>query len=55
MDRLSGRISLVNAVQNKPWMWSIDFAFSQGHEPLYGFEATREAAMQSFARTWFRD
>jgi hypothetical protein len=32
-----------------------DFAFSQGHEPLYGFEATREAAMQSFVKTWFRD
>jgi hypothetical protein len=54
-DEIVGRISLVGALQNKPWMWSIDFTFSEGHEPLYGFEATREAAMQSFAKSWFRD
>ena len=53
--QIVGRISLVGALQNKPWMWSIDFTFSEGHEPLYGFEATREAAMQSFAKSWFRN
>ena len=39
--QIVGRISLVGVLQNKPWMWSIDFTFSEGHEPLYGFEATR--------------
>jgi hypothetical protein len=47
MGQIVGRISLVGALQNKPWMWSK----SEGHEPLYGFEATREAAMQSFAKS----
>jgi hypothetical protein len=36
-------------------MWSINFTFSEGHAPFCGFEATREAAMQSFAKTWFRN
>ena len=48
------RISLVGALQNKPWVWSIDFfPFSEGHEPVHGSEGTREAAMQSFAKSWF--
>jgi hypothetical protein len=33
-------------------VWSIDLAFSDGHDPVHGFEATREAAMQrTSART----
>jgi hypothetical protein len=36
-----------------PWVWSIDLAFSHGRDPVHGFAATREAAMQAFARSWF--
>ena len=53
--QIVGRISLVSALRNKPWVWSIDLPFSEGHEPVHVFEATREAAMHSFAKTWFRD
>jgi hypothetical protein len=53
--QIVGRISLVGALQNKPWVWSIDLPFSEGREPVHVFEATREAAMQSFAKTWFRN
>jgi hypothetical protein len=37
----------------KPWVWSIDLAFSHGRDPVHGFAATREAAMRAFARSWF--
>ena len=58
--RIVGRIALYNALrdqsdQSKPWVWSVDFAFQEGRYPTHGFEATREAAMQAFARSWFRD
>jgi hypothetical protein len=39
----------------KPWMWSIDSTFHEGRERTYGFEATCEAAMEAFARCWFRE
>ena len=45
--------ALFHALRNrsKPWVWSIDLAFSDGHDPVHDFEATREAAMQAFARS----
>jgi hypothetical protein len=36
-----------------PWLWPLDHL--QGREPTHGFEATREAAMQAFAKSWHRD
>ena len=56
--QIIGRIVLLTALASrheKPWMWLIDSAFHEGREHTYGFEASREAAMQSFARCWFRD
>jgi hypothetical protein len=54
--RIVGRIARYSALrdQSKPWVWSVDFAFQEGRHPTHGFEATREAAMQAFARSWFR-
>ena len=48
-----GRIALFNSLQDrsKPWGW---IAFKDGGEPAYGFEASREAAMQAFTRCWMR-
>jgi hypothetical protein len=32
-----------------PWMWTISYG---DREPAHGYEATRSAAMQAFARSW---
>ena len=44
-----GRIVLLAGA----WSWAIDSAFRPGLHPAYGFEPTRDAAMQAFARSWF--
>jgi hypothetical protein len=48
-----GRIFFLNAVApaGRPWMWA------SGHNgdfkrAAYGYEATREAAMAAFAKSW---
>jgi len=50
-----GRIFFLDAVgpQGRPWMWA------SGHNgnikrAAYGYEATREAAMATFAKCWRR-
>ena len=55
--QIIGRITLSSSLRNhsEPWVWSIDLAFSDGHDPVHGFAATREAAMQAFTRSWFRE
>jgi hypothetical protein len=35
-------------------MWTLIFDYHQDHSPTYGYEATREAAMAAFARSWRR-
>ena len=53
--KIVGRISLFHALRDrkKPWIWSIDLAFSAGHERMHGFEETRYDALQAFARSWY--
>jgi hypothetical protein len=55
-EHVVGRIALFRALRDrsKPWIWTIDAAFSEGRDQTHGFEATRDAAMQAFARYWFR-
>jgi hypothetical protein len=36
----------------RAWSWTIDTEFRPGRQPVY-FEPTRDAAMRSFARSWF--
>jgi hypothetical protein len=51
-----GGLSLfVASKPGTPWMWSIDYAFHEGRHPTRGFEATREAAMRAFAKSWHRE
>jgi hypothetical protein len=42
-----------------PWMWTIAYGNHEAnHEdrtPTHGYEATREAAMQAFGRSWYRE
>ena len=52
-EQIVGRIALFGADRRKPWVWSIHLAFSAGRERVHGFEATREAAMQAFTRSWY--
>jgi hypothetical protein len=36
-----------------PWMWSITYGDHEDRTPMHGYEATRQAAMQAFARSWY--
>ena len=49
--QIVGRITLSSSLRHhsKPWVWSIALAFSDGHDPVHGFEATRDEAMHAFA------
>jgi hypothetical protein len=50
-----GRIFFLDAVgpQGRPWMWT---SGHNGHirRAAHGYEATREAAMAAFAKSWRR-
>ena len=50
-----GRIFLSPAApQGRPWMWTCGH-YGDIRRAAYGYEPTREAAMQAFARSWHRD
>jgi hypothetical protein len=38
-----------------PWSWTIAFPHHGDRSPTEGHEATAEAAMQAFSRSWHRD
>lgn len=55
-DWIVGRIVLSDvSPAERPWMWSLDHEFYQVREQTHGYEATREDAMQAFARSWHRE
>jgi hypothetical protein len=37
-----------------PWMWTLIFGHHEDRTPTHGYEATREAAMAAFAKSWRR-
>jgi hypothetical protein len=37
-----------------PWMWTLAFAHHEDRTPTHGYEATRDAAMAAFAKSWRR-
>jgi hypothetical protein len=37
------------------WMWALTYGHYEDRSPTHGYEATREAAMQAFARSWDRE
>jgi len=37
-----------------PWMWTLAFGHHEDRTPTHGYEATREAAMAAFAKSWRR-
>jgi hypothetical protein len=38
-----------------PWMWIRTYGHHEDRTSTHGYEATREAAMQAFARSWHRE
>jgi hypothetical protein len=38
-----------------PWMWTLLFGQHEDRTPTHGHEATREAAMAAFAKSWRRE
>jgi hypothetical protein len=51
-----GRIFKANAAPvGASWMWTLVFGHHADRAPTHGYEATREAAMAAFAKSWRRD
>jgi hypothetical protein len=38
-----------------PWLWTLACGHHEDRTPTHGYEATREAAMAAFAKSWRRD
>ena len=49
-----GRIFKAGVSVARPWMWTLIFPRHAGRSPTHGYEATREAAMAAFAKSWRR-
>ena len=43
------------APAGQPWLWTLAFGQHEDRTPTHGYEATREAAMAAFARSWRRE
>ena len=53
--RVVGRIFKVRLGGRTPWMWPLAYGHHEDRSPLYGYEATHEAAMAAFAKNWRRE
>ena len=38
-----------------PWMWTLAFGYHGDRIAAHGYEPTREAAMEAFAKSWRRE
>jgi hypothetical protein len=48
-----GRIMKAAAAPvGEPWLWTLAFSHHEDRTPTHGYEATREAAMAAFAKSW---
>jgi hypothetical protein len=53
---LIGRIfEATTSPTGTPWMWAIAYGSHECRWPTHGYEATRKAATQAFARSWDRE
>ena len=51
-----GRIYKASAAPvGSSWMWTLVFWHHEDRTPTHGYEATREAAMAAFAKSWRRE
>ena len=53
-ERIVGRIML-SADAQFPWVWTLTYGYHEDRTPTHGYEPTREAAMQAFAKSWHRE
>jgi hypothetical protein len=54
--RRLGRITRAAAsLVDAPWLWTLAFGYHEDRTPTHGYEATREAAMAAFAKSWRRE
>ena len=55
-DKVVGHIMPSDAAPPAtPWVWSLAYGQHEDRMPTHGQEATKEAAMQAFARSWRRE
>ena len=50
-----GRIFNSGVSVARPWMWTLDIGHHEHRSPTHGYDATREAAMAAFAKSWRRE
>jgi hypothetical protein len=51
-----GRIMKAAAAPvGQPWLWTLAYGHHEDRTPTHGYEATREAAMAGFRKSWQRD
>jgi len=51
-----GRIMKAAAApEGTPWLWTLAYGHHGERKPTHGYEATREAAMAAFAKSWRRE
>jgi hypothetical protein len=51
-----GRIMrAIGAPVETPWCWTLAYGYHHDRRPTHGYEATREAAMAAFAKSWRRE
>jgi hypothetical protein len=51
-----GRIMKAEAAPvGTPWIWTLAFGHHEDRTPTHGYAATREAAMEAFAKSWRRE
>jgi hypothetical protein len=41
--------------EGSPWMWTLALGHHEDRTSTHGYEATREAAMAAFAKSWRRE
>jgi hypothetical protein len=52
-DIIVGRIMNAAAVPvGQSWLWTLGFEYHEDCTATHGYEATREAAMAAFAKSW---
>jgi hypothetical protein len=53
--RRSHHASSSRRLEATPWLWTLAFGHHEDRTPTRGYEATREAAMAAFAKSWWRE
>jgi hypothetical protein len=43
------------APEGRPWMWTLAYGYHKDRTPTHCYEASREAAMAAFAKSWRRE